>query len=453
MCDLLVAGVLATPDPAWQPLFAELVTKGRAATRPTEFGDRGYAVERVAAVEALVTGLDQPGCTREEAAADAVRGQLDHTGPITAAELARRLGVAPTLVEVGLLALEGEGSAIRGRFTTGEGGDEEWCARRLLARIHAYSRHRRRREIEPVPVPLFMRFLLAWHGLTPDRSRSGPGGVVEAIEQLQGVEAAAGSWESDILARRVRGYRPEWLDRLCHQGDVSWLRLRLPEAGRGASGGPSKATPMTLVFRGDLDWLLTAHRGEVGPEVPEVGATAEIVEALQDHGARFLNELSADTGRLPAEIEDALWDGVARGLLTADGFAAIRALLQGRRRAARRPQSVSRLRRGAPPPVRPGGRWSLVGETAPPEDHDELAEAVADQLLARWGVVFRDLVAHERLAVPWRDLQWALRRFEDRGVVRGGRFVDGPTGEQFARPGAIDLLKRVRRGDVGAGRF
>jgi ATP-dependent Lhr-like helicase len=450
--DLLVADVLVTPDPTWAPLFAELMAKGRAATRPGEAGDRWFAIERSAAVEALVTGIDQPGCRREEAAADAVRGHLDHTGPVTVVELADRLGVAPALVEIGLLALESEGSAIRGLFTTEVDGEEQWCARRLLARIHAYSRHRRRREIEPVPVPMFMRFLLAWHGLTADRRRSGPAGVVEAIEQLQGVESAAGSWESDLLAARVRGYRPEWLDRLCHQGEVAWLRLRLPEPGRGANRGPSKATPITLVFRGDLDWLLAAHRGTEGPEIPETGATAEIVEALGARGARFLNELTADTGRLPAEIEDGLWDGVARGLLTADGFAAIRALLQGRRRSSPRPRSVSRLRRGAPPPVRAGGRWSLVGETTAAEDRDELAEAVADQLLARWGVVFRDLVAHERLAVPWRDLQWALRRFEDRGLVRGGRFVNGPTGEQFARPGAIDLLKRVRRGDVGSGR-
>ncbi|MEL7207151.1 MAG: DEAD/DEAH box helicase, partial [Actinomycetota bacterium] len=372
-----------------------------------------------------------------------------HTGPVTAARLATELGVDETLVEIGLLGLEGEGSALRGRFEPTVDG-EQWCARRLLARIHAYSRHRRRRAIEPVDVPRFMRFLLTWHGLTPDRVRSGPGGLIEVIEQLQGVEAAAGSWERELLGRRVRGYRPEWLDRLCHQGDVSWLRLRLPEPGRGASG-PSKATPMTLLFRSDLDWLLRAHRGEDVAEVPEAGATAEIVEALDHHGARFLNELTGDTGRLPAEVEDALWDGVARGLLTADGFAAIRALLAGRRRAAPRRQSVSRLRRGAPPPVRAGGRWSLVGDAHPPDDHDDLVEAVADQLLARWGVVFRDLVAHERLAVPWRDLQWALRRFEDRGSVLGGRFVSGPTGEQFALPGAVDVLKRVDRDDLGAG--
>ena len=450
--DLLVAGVLLTPRPAWSSLYESLVAKGRASSRSTEAGDRWFAVERAAAVAALLTDTDQPGCTRELAAADAVRGQLDHAGPVSAAELAARLGIPSGLVDVGLLALESEGSAIRGHFTTDDDGPEQWCARRLLARIHAYSRNRRRREIEPVPVPVFMQFLLTWHGLTSERTRSGPSGVVEAIEQLQGVEAAAGAWESELLARRVRGYRSEWLDRLCHQGDVSWLRLRLPESGRGGGAGPSKATPMTLVFRSDLEWLLAAHRGDETAEVPAAGATAELVEALSLHGARFLSELTADTGRLAAEIEDALWDGVARGLLTADGFAAIRALLQGRRRRSPRSRSVSRLRRGAPAPVRAGGRWSLVGETAAPEDHDELVEAVADQLLARWGVVFRDLVAHERLAVPWRDLQWALRRFEDRGVVRGGRFVSGLSGEQFALPGAIDLLKRVRRGDVGAGR-
>ena len=361
-------------------------------------------------------------------------------GPITVAELARRARGGPDAGRGRPAGPRGRGQRPAGsvhRLTPTARHRRRAVVRPTPAGPHPRLQpHRRRREIEPVPVPLFMRFLLAWHGLTADRSpiRVRPG-VVEVIEQLQGVEAAAGSWESDVLARRVRGYRPEWLDRLCHQGDVSWLRLRLPEAGRGANGGPSKATPMTLVFRGDLDWLLTAHRGEVVRRGPRRPGPPPRSSRRCDHGARFLNEL---TGRHRSAAGRDRGRPVGR---RGPGAA-------HRRRVRRHPvvapgpppgrcavrQSVSRLRRGAPPPVRAGGRWSLVGETAPPDDHDELVEAVADQLLARWGVVFRDLVAHERLAVPWRDLQWALRRFEDRGMVRGGRFVDGPTGEQFALP-------------------
>jgi ATP-dependent Lhr-like helicase len=181
------------------------------------------------------------------------------------------------------------------------------------------------------------------------------------------------------------------------------------------------------------------------PEVPELGATAEVVEALAAKGARFLPELMADTGRLATDLEQALWDGVARGLLTADGFAAIRTLVEGPRRPTAATRSLTRRRRGAQRPTTAAGRWSLVGEAEPVEDREGLAEVLADQLLARWGVVFRDLAVHEGLAVPWRDLQWALRRFEDRGLVRGGRFVSGFSGEQYALPAAMDGLNAVRK--------
>ena len=176
-----------------------------------------------------------------------------------------------------------------------------------------------------------------------------------------------------------------------------------------------------------------------------MGATAEVVDVLRARGARFLSELAADTGRLPTDIEQALWDGVARGLLTADGFAAIRSLVEGRRRPAAPTRSVSRRRRGARGPTTAAGRWSLIGTVEPVEDREGLAEVVADQFLQRWGVVFRDLAVHEGLPLPWRDLQWALRRFEDRGLVRGGRFVAGFSGEQYALPAAVDGLKVVRR--------
>jgi ATP-dependent Lhr-like helicase len=281
--------------------------------------------------------------------------------------------------------------------------------------------------------------------VAPGTQLKGHHGLRRVIEQLQGFEVAAAAWEPEVLARRVQGYAPSMLDRLCHEGEVTWLRLSVPQASSDRRSSPNKATPVTLAFREDLTWLLQAARLDARPEPPSVGATAEVVEALQAKGARFISELAADTGRLVTDIEQALWDGVARGLLTADGFAAIRALVDDRRRTVVPTRSLSRRRRGARGPTIAPGRWSLVGDVEPVDDREGLAEAVADQLLQRWGVVFRDLVVHEGLPVPWRELQWALRRFEDRGLVRGGRFVEGFSGEQFALPEAVDGLKEIRR--------
>jgi ATP-dependent Lhr-like helicase len=266
-----------------------------------------------------------------------------------------------------------------------------------------------------------------------------------AVEQLQGFEAAAAAWEPEILRRRVADYQPAQLDRLCHDGELTWLRLSAGQPASARRSAPSKATPVALAFRGDVGWLLQAARLAAEPEAPEVGATAEVIEALRDRGAQFLAELAAATRRLPAEIEEALWDGVSRGLLTADGFAAIRSLVETGRARPKPAHSVSRLRRGAPRQNRAAGRWSLIPPVEPVDDREGLAEAVADQLLQRWGVVFRDLVVHEGLPLPWRDLQWALRRFEDRGLVRGGRFVAGFAGEQYALPAAVEGLADIRR--------
>jgi len=280
------------------------------------------------------------------------------------------------------------------------------------------------------------------------------------LEQLQGWEAAVASWEPDILGARVRGYQQPWIDRLCHDGEIQWLRLS-PPAGSDPDrpgGRVSKATPVSIVHRQDLPWLLAAHRGEAETPEPTTGAVAEIVGALAEHGPRFLTQLATDTGRLPTDIESALWEGVARGLFTADGFEAVRSLTtppaRQRHEARQRRQqtrALSRLRRSGVKAAHSAGRWSLVPAVDPGDalERDELVEALADQLLQRWGVLFYDLVAHENsrggLAIPWRDLQWALRRLEDRGQIKGGRFVKGFSGEQFALPEAVESLKLVRR--------
>jgi ATP-dependent Lhr-like helicase len=404
--------------------------------------------ELFGATAAVAPGVPVEQVPVEQVLAGLLRGHLDLSGPVTAQELAGRCALSASKVAIGLAVLEQAGFVLQGRFTDPEstGTDTvEWCARRLLARMHSYSRNNRRKAVEAVSAVDFLRFALRWQHVAPGTQLRGHGGVRIAVEQLQGFEAAAAAWEPEILRRRVAEYQPGQLDRLCHDGEVTWLRLSASPSMSDRRSTPSKATPVALAFRDDLPWLLQAARLVAEPVVPEVGATAEVVEALRQRGAQFLGELAAVTRRMPSEIEEALWDGVSRGLLTADGFAAIRSLVGPGKSRPRSAHSVSRLRHGAPRANRAAGRWSLVPSTEPIDDRESLAEAVADQLLQRWGVVFRDLAVHEGMPLPWRDLQRALRRFEDRGLVRGGRFVAGFSGEQYALPAAVEGLADIRR--------
>jgi ATP-dependent helicase Lhr and Lhr-like helicase len=421
-------------------LFDEPAVTGRApAVRGGAFW---CATER----RRLVDGPE----TSPEVAADMVRGHLDMLGPATVPDLAAASGLPPSDAEMALLQLENEGFALRGRFTD-PAGPEEFCARRLLTRIHAYTRERKRREIEPVTPQDFMRFLLHWQHVTEGTRREGSPGVASVVEQLQGFELAAGAWEESVLAARVTGYQREWLDGLCLSGEVSWGRLSLrqddaEDVPRGRGLSPSRATPITLAVREDLPWLLRAARGDRVPVPPGPGPTRDVLSVLAGRGALFPADLAAQAGQAPEAVTEALWEGVARGLVTADGFRAVRSLLAGRLLAsATFAPARPRLRRAGQRATRAGGRWSLLPPTAADDDPDELAEAVAEQLAARWGVVFRDLLARENLAVPWRDVLWAFRRLEARGLIRGGRFVNGFSGEQYAHPDAVDVLREVRK--------
>jgi ATP-dependent Lhr-like helicase len=292
----------------------------------------------------------------------------------------------------------------------------------------------------------FVRFLTRWQHVAPGTQVSTVAGLGRILEQLQGWEAAVASWEPDLLARRIRDYQPRWIDQRCHDGEIQWLRLspRVTDDPDRRGTAPSKATPVSLVYRDDLPWLLAAVRGDAEAPLPTCGAVAEIAEVLAAKGACFLTELATDTGRLASDVERGLWDGVARGLFTADGFEAVRALTTPHHRPDSRERALSKLRRSGVRSAHAAGRWSLVPPPAEVESRDDLVEAAADQLLQRWGVVFYDLVAHENLAIPWRELQWALRRYEDRGLVKGGRFVGGFSGEQFALPEAVQGLDAVR---------
>jgi ATP-dependent helicase Lhr and Lhr-like helicase len=470
--DALLSLVAAQPRDQWAEHFEALAGAGRSfeVHAPGATGVLWAATERRTEIEALFPGArfvpDHPlppglAPTLDAAAADEpavtlVQGHLEVSGPVTVDDLADATGLAPSSVTIALEALRARGFAVSGSFEAERG--EQWCARRLLARIHGYTRERRRAEVRPISQEEWEGFLQSWWHAADGTHRHGRAGLAEVIEQFQGFERPAGEWER-FFAERVESYRPEWLDDLCLSGEVVWGRLSVleraadgddPAAGEPRRSGktPSRRTPITFMLRQDLQWLLQAHRGAVVPAEPTAGSGREVLDALRRGGALFHSDLQAITHRLPTEVEEGLWDGVARGLITSDGFNAVRSLLHARTRFARRqrrpyPRPGSRGRRGT---WRQGveGRWTLLPAALPIDDVDELAETVAWQLILRWGVVFRDVYLKERLAVPWREILWALRRLEARGLIRGGRFVTGVTGEQFADETTAPLL-RLRR--------
>ncbi|HVY30210.1 MAG TPA: DEAD/DEAH box helicase [Polyangiaceae bacterium] len=461
--DALMSLVTLRPSAELLPLFEALATAGRALTVTTPGGAFWCALERRSWVEAVLEQAQltpdvrapshlvgaAPGA--EELAARAIRAQLELCGPASIAALTQCSGIAAPLVQLALTRLQSEGFALSGNFESGAG--EQYCARRLLDRIHRYTRDRLRREIEPVSPQDFMRFLLRWQGVAPGSRRDGPRGVAAVVAQLQGFEAAVASWENDVLAARVAGYKPEWLDALCFSGEVAWGRLsrRSSSAAPGRSASISRATPVTLAFRADLQWLHQALRGrdanENDAELPP--RAAALLQCLKQRGALFAPELLTELGLSWRDLNDALWDTVARGLVTSDGFGALRSLLRRRADAVVTTpvptSATARLRRAGAADLMREGRWALLQPPRASLDPDALAEALAEQLLARWGVVFADLLARENLSLPYRDLIWALRRLEARGVVRGGRFVSGFVGEQYALPDAVESLRATRR--------
>jgi ATP-dependent Lhr-like helicase len=465
--DVLLSLVAARPRHEWQAHFERLAASGRSfeVHRPGAADTLWGATERRAELELLFPGAafvpDHPlppglsgpreSIDPDDAVVAAVQGHLEVSGLVPVEALAAGTGLSAGSVKVALEALRNSGFAVAGEFEPGEG--EQWCARRLLARIHSYTRERRRAQVRPISQQEWEEFLQSWWHVAPESQLYGRDGLAQVIEQLQGSEWPAGEWER-ILAERMHAYRPEWLDDLCLSGEVVWGRLSLiepavagdepvVETGKTAS----RRTPITFMLRQDLPWLLQAHRGSRLPAEPTAGPARDILDALRRRGALFHPELQAVTGRLPTEVEEGLWDGVARGLITADGFNAIRSLLQARTRFARRHREYPRPgSRGARGSWRHGveGRWTLLPAAEPIDEKEELAETVASQLLLRWGVVSRDVYVKERLAVPWREILWALRRLEARGLTRGGHFVTGITGEQFANETTIPLLRGHR---------
>lgn len=425
--DALLTVVTLAPVERWKPWFEELRAAGRATAISRDGAEFWVAVER----------LELAGDTLA-----VVRGWMECLGPTRASELAVRLRMPVAEVRAALAALEAEGQVFQGRYRSGAGDEIEWCNRRILARIHRGTLGRLRREIEPVPAAQFHEFLQRWQHAAAGSRLHGESGVLQIVRQLQGFEIPASAWEPHIFARRVAGYRPEDLDVLCLSGEVAWARLSAhPALEDGRRVRPTRSAPITFFLREDAGWVAADLPERLDPSRLS-HAAREALEVLSDRGACFFGDLTRLTRRLASEVEDALWELTAAGLVTADGFENLRALIDPKRRRGEGRGRSARPRHAA-------GRWALVERAGAPVAREERVRRFAGQLLLRWGVLFRELLARETLAPPWRDLLPVLRRMEAQGEIRGGRFVSGFTGEQFARPEAVELLRAVRRETAG----
>ena len=521
MHEALVSLACIRPDEAaahegWPAWLDTLAAGGRATRLRGGDADFWVAIERLACVQAAypqaaaTPALAIPdSCqknangedwTRDAALVEIMRARLTGFGPQPLAAIAAALALTASSATIALTQLESEGYVMRGRFTPGV-TVEEWCERHLLARIHRYTIKRLRREIEPVELQDFMRFLFDWQHLSPDTQLEGRVALPQILAQLEGYEAAAGAWESDLLALRLEDYSTLWLDELCRAGKLVWSRVGAPSS---AAGGPVRGTPIVLLpRRQQAMWhALPAAAGQI-----DISARAmRVLEALRRDGAMFFDELQSDARLLPVELENALGELVATGLVNADSYAGLRAMLLP---AAKRATSDKRRRRvgGALPTMEEAGRWALVRRAdgdkvvakiteyssilnaassgkgcgmdddtaaghngastgaasnaaavlaglpakpaAPqrkPRTDPETLEYIAMTLLRRYGVMFWRLLEREAAWLPsWRELLPVYHRLEARGEIRGGRFVAGLSGEQFALPEAIPLLREVRR--------
>ena len=461
--ETLIALPLAFHDPEWQavaekwkPFLDELMGTWRVVL--ASVGERRHLVASERAKEFRlifpdakfdVTPPELPASadSRDDALLMMFKGWAMHSGPTSASGLGYLLGVPIADVARTFLRLEASGSTLRGNFTGQAQGSEpettEWCDRRLLARIHHLTVATLRKQVEPVTAAQFMRWLLRWQHLARNSQTSGERGLLEVLRQLQGFEIPANAWEKQVLRPRVNGYDPAMLDQLCLTGAVGWGRLSphpatLEESGSGRRRVvPTSVAPITFFVREDSDWMQPRHAADAESEERVLSETAKLVaNFLRLRGASFFADIVRGTGRLKAEIETALWELVAAGLVTADGFENLRSLINPARKSTPGAPKLAKPRHST-------GRWSLLYAAESP-DRNKMLEAMCRMLLARYGVVFREVLARESNLPKWRELLIMFRRLEDRGEVRGGRFVNGFLGEQFALPEAVESLRAMR---------
>jgi len=464
----------------WKFHFDRLVSEGRAASAMS--GGKSYwvAAERAKSFAILfpdaqlvqeLTEVEATTPTRDDALLTLVTGWMSHLGPTTAPQLGGTLGISSSEISNALLRMEASGTVLRGNFSGAASRAEpalslskgaapqehetEWCERRLLARIHRLTVATLRKQIEPVTAAQFMQWLLRWQHVAAGTQVSGERGTLEVLRQLQGFEIPANAWERQVLARRVTDYDPKWLDQLCLTGAVGWGRLsphpatldtnvsRGPETGaptRQRRVIPTSVAPITFFVREDADWMTPRHPGAEVSEGNGLSHGAQgVLDFLRQRGASFFADIVRGTAKLKAEIETALWELVAAGLVTADGFDNLRSLIDPKRRAGQGSGRTTRPRHNA-------GRWALL-HTDEVVERPRAVEAACWMLLRRYGIVVRDVLAREANLPPWRELLGGFRRLEDRGEIHGGRFVDGFLGEQFALPVAVESVRAMRKLD------
>ncbi|HET9304713.1 MAG TPA: DEAD/DEAH box helicase [Candidatus Sulfotelmatobacter sp.] len=445
-----------------------------------------------AAFERRLANVENGTVSRDEALLTLVTGWMSHIGPTTASALGKTLGLPASEIDKALLRMEASGTVLRGRFSGAAGTragapaphesppheaapheaapheavphepEIEWCERRLLARIHRLTVGMLRKQIEPVTAAAFLRWLMRWQHVAPGSQVLGERGTLEVLQQLQGFEIPANAWERQVLARRIADYDPKWLDQLCLTGAVGWGRLSphpatLDSGGTASDGSnaprqrrviPTSVAPITFFMREEADWMslrgnphFSQKQGEVGRPSETDGrglsqGAQQVLDFLRQRGASFFADIVRGTGKLKAEIETALWELVAAGLVTADGFDNLRALIDPKRRAG---QGIGRSTR----PRHSAGRWAVLHADVAAE-RPRAVESACWMLLRRYGIVIRDLLARESNLPSWRELLMGFRRLEDRGEIRGGRFVDGFLGEQFALPVAVESVRAMR---------
>jgi ATP-dependent helicase Lhr and Lhr-like helicase len=474
----------------WSGFFERLIGEGRAGA--AQFGGRIYwvAAERLrtfsaafpeARFESELADVETAIPSRDDALLTLVTGWMSHLGPATATQFGETLGIAASDISNALLRMEASGTVLRGNFSGAapRAGapaphelsfpheislphelETEWCERRLLARIHRLTVATLRKQIEPVTAAQFLQWLLRWQHLAPGTQVAGERGTLEVLRQLQGFEIPANAWERQVLARRIVDYDPKWLDQLCLTGAVGWGRLSPhpatiessnPNRGTDANGSPrvrrvipTSVAPITFFVREDADWMTPRHPGAEAGVSSGLGHGAQMVlDFLRQRGASFFADIVRGTDKLKAEIETALWELVAAGLVTADGFDNLRSLIDPKRRAGQGSGRTTRPRHNA-------GRWALLHADEVVE-RPRAVEAACWMLLRRYGIVIRDVLAREANLPPWRELLMGFRRLEDRGEIRGGRFVDGFLGEQFALPVAVDSVRALRKLETASG--
>ncbi len=456
----LIAVPRLTWGQEWAGYFERLVREHRATLASSS--DRQYwvAAERAqvfpllfpdATFDPAIPGLESAVPSRDDAVLALVTGWMTHLGPATAQQLGSLLGLPPSEIEKALLRMEASGAILRGNFTdkgpragSPAPHEVEWCERRLLARIHRLTVATLRKQIEPISAAQFMRWLLRWQHVASGTQVQGERATLDVLRQLQGFEIPANAWERQILARRIADYDPQWLDQLCLTGAVGWGRLSPhPATLEDSAAGkrrviPTSVAPITFFIREESDWMTPHNPATNQPEARGLSDGAhQVLDFLRQRGASFFADIVRGTDKLKAEVETALWELVAAGVVTADGFDNLRSLIDPKRRAGQGSGRTARPRHSS-------GRWALL-YTDQALERNRTVEATCWMLLKRYGIVFRDVLARETNLPKWRELQMAFRRLEDRGEIRGGRFVDGFLGEQFALPVAVESLRATRK--------